>query len=139
MKLPKSCFWPYIKVYMFFAGIYLTFVMAMTTVSVIMTVIVLNFFYRGPNLTEVPPWAKRWATHVEFFSPICATYWVALCNWKRNSSEYFFSAKLNSKEILRAMQYLEFILDLQSTASASASVSILYLYQLSLTDWQRET
>ena len=26
--------------------------MAMTTVSVIMTVIVLNFFYRGPILTE---------------------------------------------------------------------------------------
>ena len=43
----------------FSLGIYLTFVMAMTTVSVIMTVIVLNFFYRGPNLTEVPPWAKR--------------------------------------------------------------------------------
>ena len=42
-----------------FSGIYLTFVMAMTTVSVIMTVIVLNFFYRGPTLTEVPPWAKK--------------------------------------------------------------------------------
>merc|ERR1719495_784034 len=41
-------------------GIYLTFVMAMTTVSVIMTVIVLNFFYRGPNLTEVPPWARKY-------------------------------------------------------------------------------
>ena len=41
------------------SGIYLTFVMAMTTVSIIMTVIVLNFFYRGPTLTEVPPWAKK--------------------------------------------------------------------------------
>jgi len=41
-------------------GIYLTFVMAMTTVSVIMTVIVLNFFYRGPVLTEIPPWAKKY-------------------------------------------------------------------------------
>ena len=34
--------------------------MAMTTISIIMTVIVLNFFYRGPILTEVPPWARRW-------------------------------------------------------------------------------
>jgi len=41
-------------------GIYLTFVMAMTTVSVIMTVMVLNFFYRGPALTPVPAWAKKY-------------------------------------------------------------------------------
>ena len=41
------------------AGIYLTFVMAMTTVSVIMTVMVLNFFYRGPILTEVPHWVRK--------------------------------------------------------------------------------
>lgn len=41
-------------------GIYLTFVMAMTTVSVIMTVMVLNFFYRGPVLTEVPPWVRKY-------------------------------------------------------------------------------
>jgi hypothetical protein len=33
--------------------------MAMTTVSVIMTVMVLNFFYRGPALTPVPAWAKK--------------------------------------------------------------------------------
>jgi hypothetical protein len=43
-----------------FSGIYLTFVMALTTVSVIMTVTVLNFFYRGPNLTPVPAWARRY-------------------------------------------------------------------------------
>jgi hypothetical protein len=47
-----------------YAGIYLTFVMAMTTVSVIMTVTVLNFFYRGPNLTPVPAWAKRLAGYI---------------------------------------------------------------------------
>jgi len=41
-------------------GIYLTFEMAMTTVSVIMTVMVLNFFYRGPALTPVPAWAKKY-------------------------------------------------------------------------------
>ena len=35
----------------------------MTTVSVIMTVIVLNFFYRGPVLTEVPPWAKKYVSN----------------------------------------------------------------------------
>ena len=39
-------------------GIYLTSVMAITCVSVVMTVIVLNFFYRGPTLTEVPPWIQ---------------------------------------------------------------------------------
>lgn len=40
-------------------GIYLTSVMAITCVSVIMTVTVLNFFYRGPTLTHVPVWAQR--------------------------------------------------------------------------------
>jgi hypothetical protein len=40
-------------------GIYLTSVMAITCVSVIMTVCVLNFFYRGPTLTHVPIWAQR--------------------------------------------------------------------------------
>lgn len=39
-------------------GVYLTAVMAITCVSVIMTVIVLNFFYRGPTLTHVPAWAQ---------------------------------------------------------------------------------
>ena len=41
-----------------FPGIYLTSVMAITCVSVIMTVTVLNFFYRGPTLTHVPIWAQ---------------------------------------------------------------------------------
>ena len=61
------------------SGIYLTFVMAMTTISIIMTVIVLNFFYRGPILTEVPPWARRWVYtvdmnstgHLSFVSTLC--------------------------------------------------------------------
>jgi len=39
-------------------GIYLTTVMAITCVSIIMTVIVLSFFYRGPTLTHVPAWAQ---------------------------------------------------------------------------------
>ena len=42
----------------FFSGIYLTSVMAITCISVIMTVMVLNFFYRGPTLSSVPPWAQ---------------------------------------------------------------------------------
>ena len=41
-----------------FSGIYLTTVMAITCVSIIMTVIVLSFFYRGPTLTHVPAWAQ---------------------------------------------------------------------------------
>ena len=40
-------------------GIYLTFVMAITCISVTMTVIVLNFFYRGPTLKPVPAWAQK--------------------------------------------------------------------------------
>ncbi|XP_053210703.1 neuronal acetylcholine receptor subunit alpha-9-II-like isoform X2 [Panonychus citri] len=40
-------------------GIYLTTVMAITSVSVIMTVIVLNFHYRGPTQSEMPDWLKN--------------------------------------------------------------------------------
>lgn len=40
-------------------GIYLTAVMAITSVSVIMTVIVLNFHYRGPIRKEMPNWIKQ--------------------------------------------------------------------------------
>ncbi|XP_015790530.1 acetylcholine receptor subunit alpha-type acr-16 [Tetranychus urticae] len=40
-------------------GIYLTTVMAITSVSVIMTVIVLNFHYRGPTQSEIPDWLKK--------------------------------------------------------------------------------
>ena len=40
-------------------GIYLTIVMAMTSVSVIMTVFVLNLHYRGPNLKPLPQWLRR--------------------------------------------------------------------------------
>lgn len=41
------------------AGIYLTAVMTITSISIIMTVIVLNCHYRGPIQREVPPWMKR--------------------------------------------------------------------------------
>lgn len=41
------------------AGIYLTSVMAITCVSVIMTVTVLNFFYRGPTLRHVPVFLQK--------------------------------------------------------------------------------
>ncbi|XP_068215647.1 neuronal acetylcholine receptor subunit alpha-10-like [Palaemon carinicauda] len=40
-------------------GIYLTAVMTITSISIIMTVIVLNCHYRGPIQREVPPWMKR--------------------------------------------------------------------------------
>ena len=33
--------------------------MAITSVSVIMTVIVLNFHYRGPTQSEIPDWLKN--------------------------------------------------------------------------------
>ena len=60
-------------------GIYLTFVMAMTTVSVIMTVMVLNFFYRGPVLTEVPPWVRKWE-----YSHLNVVAYLALILKKKN-------------------------------------------------------
>lgn len=40
-------------------GIYLTVVMAITCVSVVMTVIVINFHHRGPIKTRVPNWVRR--------------------------------------------------------------------------------
>ena len=61
------------------SGIYLTFVMAMTTISIIMTVIVLNFFYRGPILTEVPPWARRWVYTVDMNSTGHFSFVSTLC------------------------------------------------------------
>lgn len=41
------------------AGVYLTIVMAMTSISVIMTVFVLNLHYRGPDDRPVPRWLRR--------------------------------------------------------------------------------
>ena len=41
------------------SGIYLTIVMAITSVSVILTVFVLNLHYRGPDDTPVPQWIRR--------------------------------------------------------------------------------
>ena len=42
-----------------FEGIYLTAVMAMTSVSVMMTVFVLNLHYRGPKKNEIPFWMQQ--------------------------------------------------------------------------------
>uniref|UniRef100_A0A8R1Y907 Uncharacterized protein n=1 Tax=Onchocerca volvulus TaxID=6282 RepID=A0A8R1Y907_ONCVO len=39
-------------------GIYLTIVMLLTSISVIMTVMVLNFYYRGPLDRPVPEWVR---------------------------------------------------------------------------------
>ena len=44
--------------YTIFSGIYLTIVMAMTSVSVIMTVFVLNLHYRSPDNNPVPHWLR---------------------------------------------------------------------------------
>lgn len=41
------------------SGIYLTIVMALTSVSVILTVFVLNLHYRGPHSKPVPRWLRR--------------------------------------------------------------------------------
>lgn len=38
---------------------YLTVVMALTTLSIIMTVVVLNFHYRGPSKTKPPKWFRK--------------------------------------------------------------------------------
>ncbi|KZS09125.1 Acetylcholine receptor protein alpha [Daphnia magna] len=41
-------------------GIYLTAVMAITSISVVMTVIVLNCHYKGPTAKQIPRWVKRY-------------------------------------------------------------------------------
>ena len=41
------------------SGIYLTIVMALTSMSVIMTVFVLNLHHRGPNKRPVPKWLRH--------------------------------------------------------------------------------
>lgn len=41
-----------------FTGIYLTAVMAITSISVIVTVVVLNLHYLGPRIRPVPSWLK---------------------------------------------------------------------------------
>ena len=47
------------------AGIYLTISMAVTSVSVILTVFVLKLHHCGPHQTEVPPWIRKWIlTHL---------------------------------------------------------------------------
>jgi hypothetical protein len=40
-------------------GIYLTTVMTLTSISIIFTVIMLNFHHRGPLSARVPDWARR--------------------------------------------------------------------------------
>ncbi len=50
-----SCFPP-----MALIGIYLTAVMAITSISVVMTVIVLNCHYKGPTAKQVPRWMRRY-------------------------------------------------------------------------------
>lgn len=45
--------------FLFPLGLYLTAVMAMTSVSVMMTVFVLNLHYRGPKKNEIPFWLQQ--------------------------------------------------------------------------------
>ncbi|CAG2238742.1 CHRNN [Mytilus edulis] len=40
-------------------SVYLTIVMSLTSISVIMTVLVLNLHHRGPNRQEIPLWMRR--------------------------------------------------------------------------------
>lgn len=40
-------------------GLYLTAVMGMTSISVMMTVFVLNLHYRGPKKNEIPFWLQQ--------------------------------------------------------------------------------
>ena len=48
--------WP--LCYSYIPGIYLTIVMTLTSLSVIMTVFVLNLHHRGPSRMEVPRWLR---------------------------------------------------------------------------------
>lgn len=46
------------RIFFFLLGIYLTVVMAITSISVVVTVVVLNFHYRGPSRKEVPSYLR---------------------------------------------------------------------------------
>ncbi|ELU14382.1 hypothetical protein CAPTEDRAFT_204309 [Capitella teleta] len=72
-------------------SIYLTIVMGMTSVSVIMTVFVLNLHHRGPNNTPVPPWL-----HKVFLSRLKDTHNVV---FKQNSlyDDFFPSGTSQSR------------------------------------------
>ncbi|KAK8783525.1 hypothetical protein V5799_010110 [Amblyomma americanum] len=56
-------------------GIYLTAVMAITSISVVMTVIVLNFHYRGPSRKEVPSWLRQLV--LERSTPVSSRGWFS--------------------------------------------------------------
>lgn len=43
----------------YFPGVYLTIVMSLTSISVIMTVLVLNLHHRGPDRQEIPQWMRH--------------------------------------------------------------------------------
>ncbi|KAF8766772.1 Neuronal acetylcholine receptor subunit like protein [Argiope bruennichi] len=66
-------------------GIYLTVVMAITSISVVVTVVVLNFHYRGPSRKEVPPYLRELILH-RFAS--CSCYKSAGKKAKRTANTY---------------------------------------------------
>ncbi|RWS26207.1 nicotinic acetylcholine receptor alpha 5 subunit-like protein [Leptotrombidium deliense] len=74
-------------------GIYLTAVMAITSISVIMTVIVLNFHYRGPIRKEMPEWLKNFLMEkmVENNAPYPRAFQVN-STWHTESASFPYAA-----------------------------------------------
>ncbi|GFQ94997.1 neuronal acetylcholine receptor subunit alpha-6 [Trichonephila clavata] len=66
-------------------GIYLTVVMAITSISVVVTVVVLNFHYRGPSRKEVPPYLRELILQ-RFAS--CSCYKSSIKKGKRTANTY---------------------------------------------------
>jgi nicotinic acetylcholine receptor len=79
--------------FFFIAGLYLTAVMAMTSVSVMMTVFVLNLHYRGPKKNEIPFWLQQLlslslANFVRTFGKSKKSNKKSIQNKKENTKNY---------------------------------------------------
>ena len=79
------------------SGIYLTIVMAMTSVSVIMTVFVLNLHHRGPDGAPVPKWLRNSLLNSRKSKGILLTRGVN----ENGDDEYYYQPKCGRKTSLK--------------------------------------
>ena len=62
--------------------------MAITSISVVMTVIVLNCHYKGPTAKQVPRWMRRYVISSSSRPPVARVYLVISdARWSRNEME----------------------------------------------------
>ena len=69
-------------VFFWFAGMYFACIMLMCLLSVVFTVLVLNYHHRTPDTHEMP----RWVNHLAVFYLVCRSY----CIYKSSICEYTY-------------------------------------------------